>query len=66
MVELKNIYFHKLFKSNGPNPGQIFNNAIKYNKICMRQSLPGYHVQSLTKSPPAVFKGFYILNFNGF
>ncbi len=23
-------------------------------------------VQSLTKSPPAVFKGFYTLNFNGF
>jgi hypothetical protein len=25
-----------------------------------------YCVQSLTKSPPAVFKGFYTLNLNGF
>ncbi len=27
---------------------------------------PILDVQSLTKSPPAVFKGFYTLNFNGF
>ncbi len=27
---------------------------------------PFSDVQSLTKSPPAVFKGFYTLNFNGF
>ncbi len=58
-------------KQFGFSPGKSTEDAINHiiklgQEMINKKQFLLIIVQSLTKSPPAVFKGFYTLNFNGF